>query len=154
MRSNEDESVLCPQASSGSAKSCRPRINDAFRFIHGELEHSIILGNFCKVNILAWGPLATQGIVILSGVVCRVSCVVCRPSCVVTNRVPTQNLRTVVGINLLFFLIDWYEWEGVQSKEKFCAPRGNSPRETFFCVFFTKKSIISERSQIWTYIFF
>ena len=28
---------------------------------------------------------------------------------VVTNRVPTQNLRTVVGIDLLFFLIDWYE---------------------------------------------
>ena len=27
----------------------------------------------------------------------------------VTNRVPTQNLRTVVGIDLLFFLIDWYE---------------------------------------------
>merc|ERR1712148_112023 len=72
----------------------------------------------------------------------------------VTNRVPTQNLRTVVGIDLLFFLIDWYECEGVQSKEKFGAPRGNSPQETFFCVFFTKKSIISEQSQIWTYIFF
>ena len=27
----------------------------------------------------------------------------------VTNRAPTQNLRTVVGIDLLLFLIDWYE---------------------------------------------
>ena len=27
---------------------------------------------------------------------------------VITNRVPTQNLRTVVGIDLLF-LIDWHE---------------------------------------------
>ena len=27
----------------------------------------------------------------------------------VTNRVPIQNLRTVVGIDLLLFLIDWYE---------------------------------------------
>ena len=27
----------------------------------------------------------------------------------------------------------------MQSKKKFGAPRGNSPRETFFCVFFYKK---------------
>ena len=107
-----------------------------------------------ETYLLAWGTLSTQGNMILSGVVC-VSSV--RPSVcpsVVTNRVTGQNLRTEIGISLLFFLIDWYEWEGVQSKKKFCAPRGNSPRETFFCVFFTKKSIISERSQIWTYIFF
>ena len=67
---------------------------------------------------LAWGTLSTQVLwssaasfvvvgVGVGGVVVGV----------VTNRVTIQNLRTVVGIDLLF-LIDWYEWEGVQSKKK------------------------------------
>ena len=51
-------------------------------------------------SFLAWGTLSTQGIVILSGVV-RPSCV--RRVSVVTNRVTGQNLRTSIGIGLLFF---------------------------------------------------
>ena len=77
--------------------------------------------NFTQKSVfLAWGTLSTQGIVILSGVVVVVVVRRCRSRLSVSqNRVPTQNLRTVVGIDLLFFLIDWYEWGGVQSETKF-----------------------------------
>ena len=43
--------------------------------------------------------MSTQGIAILSGVVCRLLCVI-----VVTNRVTGQNLKSHLGIDLLFFL--------------------------------------------------
>ena len=52
----------------------------------------------------------------------------------VTNLVPTQNLRSVIGIDLILFLIDWYEGGGVQSPKKIGAPRGNSPREMVLSV--------------------
>ena len=74
----------------------------------------LIFLSFLKNCILGWGTLSTQGIVILSGVVCRVSSFV-----VVTNRVTRQNLRSVVVINLLFFLKVAYHWGEVQSKRKF-----------------------------------
>ena len=44
----------------------------------------------------------------------------------VTNLVPTQNLRSVIGIDLIPFLIDWYEGGDVQSPKKVGAPRGDS----------------------------
>ena len=47
----------------------------------------------------------------------------------VTNLVPTQILRSVIGIELILFLIDWYGGGDVQSQNKIGAPRGNSPRE-------------------------
>ena len=47
----------------------------------------------------------------------------------VTNLVPTQNLRSVIGIDLLLFLIDWYEGGDVQSAKKIGALCGNSPQE-------------------------
>ena len=72
-----------------------------------------------ETYLLAWGTLSTQGNVILSGVVCVPSV---RPSVcpsVVTNRVTGQNLRTSIGIGLLFFLKVAYHWGEVQSKNKF-----------------------------------
>ena len=50
--------------------------------------------------------MAAQGIVILSGVVGVGVGVV---GVGVTTFVPRQNLRTAIGIDLLFFLNDWYE---------------------------------------------
>ena len=52
----------------------------------------------------------------------------------VTNLVPTQNLRSVIGIDLILFLIDWYEGGDVQSPKNIGAPRGNSPREMVLSV--------------------
>ena len=52
----------------------------------------------------------------------------------VTNLVPTQNLRSVIGIDLLLFLIDWYEGGDVQSVKKIGTPPGNSPREMVLSV--------------------
>ena len=52
----------------------------------------------------------------------------------VTNLVPTQNLRSVIGIDLLLFLIDWYEGGDVQSAKKIGASRENSPREMVLSV--------------------
>ena len=52
----------------------------------------------------------------------------------VTNLVPTQNLRSVIGIDLLLFLIDWYEGGDVQSVTKIGTPRGNSPLELVLSV--------------------
>ena len=52
----------------------------------------------------------------------------------VTNLVPTQNLRSVIGIDLILFLIDWYEGGDVQSPKKIGAPRGKSPREMVLSV--------------------
>ena len=52
----------------------------------------------------------------------------------VTNLVPTQNLRSMIGIDLLLVLIDWYEGGDVQSVKKISAPRGNSPREMVLSV--------------------
>ena len=73
-------------------------------------------------TLLAWGTLSTQGIVILSGVVC---CCWRRwrwrrwrwrrwrhKSC------PHPKFENRRRYRLTFFLIDWYEWEGVQSKKK------------------------------------
>ena len=86
---------------------------------------------------LAWGTLSTQGIVILSGVVC--CCWRCcwrwRWRCCRHKSCPHPKFENRRRYRLTFFLIDWYEWGGVQSKKKFCAPRGNSPRETCFCLF-------------------
>ena len=49
----------------------------------------------------------------------------------VTNLVPTQILRTVIGIDLLLISIDWYEGEegDVQREKKIVASQGNSPWE-------------------------
>ena len=52
----------------------------------------------------------------------------------VTNLGPTQNLRSVIGIDLILFLIDWYEGEDVQCPKNIGAPRGNSPREMVLSV--------------------
>ena len=52
----------------------------------------------------------------------------------VTNLVPTQNLRSVIGIDLLLFLIDWYEGGDVQSAKKIGASPNNSPREMLLSV--------------------
>ena len=52
----------------------------------------------------------------------------------VTNLVPTQNGRSVIGIDLLLFLIDWYEGGDVQSAKKIGASRNNSPREMLLSV--------------------
>ena len=52
----------------------------------------------------------------------------------VTNLVPTQNLKSVIGIDLILFLIDWYEGGDVQSPKKVGAPRVNSPREMVLSV--------------------
>ena len=52
----------------------------------------------------------------------------------VTNLVPTQNLRSVIGIDLILFLIDWYEGGDVQSPKQIGALRGNSPREMVLSV--------------------
>ena len=39
-----------------------------------------------------------------------------------------------MGIDLLLFLIDWYEGGGVQCVKKIGAPHGNSPREMVLSV--------------------
>ena len=52
----------------------------------------------------------------------------------VTNLVPTQILRSLIGIDLILFLIDWYEGGDVQSPKNIGAPRGNSPREMVLSV--------------------
>ena len=52
----------------------------------------------------------------------------------VTNLVPTQNLRSIIGIDLLLFLIDWYEGGDVQSVKKIGTLRRNRPREMVLSV--------------------
>ena len=50
------------------------------------------------------------------------------------NFVPTKNLRSLIGIDLLVLLIDWCEGGDAQSTKKVGAPRGNSPREMVLSV--------------------
>ena len=103
--------------------------------------------------LLARGTLTAQGIVILCGVVC---CRCCRCCCWRRWRhksCPHPKFENRRRYRLTFFLKVACYWGEVQSGTKNCAPCGNSPRETFFCVFLTKKSKIFRR-WIWTWIFF
>ena len=74
----------------------------------------------------------------------------------VTNLVPTQNLRSLIGIDLILFLIDWYEGGDVQSLKKIGAPRGNSPREIVLsvCIKILSPPKIKEVQLVLTYLLF
>ena len=67
---------------------------------------------YIPATFLAWGTLSTQGIVILSGVVCRVSCVWCHKSC---HRAKFKNGNRYQPT---FFLKVAYYWGEVQSRKK------------------------------------
>ena len=76
-------------------------------------KHDFSILNF---SLRAFRP--TQGIMIQKFVcACVRPCV--RPCVWCHKLVPRQNLRTVIGTDLIFFLIDWYEWVVVQSEKKF-----------------------------------
>ena len=79
----------------------------------------LILTQFWNLGtLLAWGPLGRLKVLWSKSSSVRASIRASVRPYDVTNLVPRQNLRTVIGIDLLFFLIGWYNWGVVQWQKK------------------------------------